>query len=234
MAEALFVQARSAPLVRSLVERSAGPPLTRQRLLAFYVPLAMTPLMTLMVQPLGAAAMSRMPHTLASLAAWPAVHGLVFLLRGIGMAFNEVVVRLIAEPGGPAVIRRVAWGMAATLMSILAIVAVTPLGRLWFESVSGLSGELAGLSRTALLLSILMPGYTVLQSWYQGSLVSAHKTRPIPEAVALYLFVSTVALGIGVAFWGGPGLHFVVPALTLAGLAQTGWLAIRSRAMGAI
>jgi hypothetical protein len=119
-------------------------------------------------------------------------------------------------------------------MTILAFVAVTPLGELWFESVSGLSSELADLSRTALLLSILMPGYAVLQSWYQGSLVSAHKTRPIPEAVAIYLVVSAGALGLGVALWDGPGLHFVVPALTLAGLAQTGWLAARSRAMGAL
>ena len=234
VAEALFVQARCAPLVRALAPTSEGAPLTRQRLLAFYVPLAMTPLMALLVQPLGAAAMSRMPHTLASLAAWPAVHGLVFLLRGVGLSFNEVVVRLVAEPGAAALLRRIAWRSAGALVAFLALVALTPLGGLWFETVSGLSSELADLSRTALLLSVLMPGYAVLQSWYQGSLLSAHRTRPVPEAVALYLAVSASALGLGVAVWAGAGLHFVIPALTLAGLVQTGWLAARSRALGVV
>jgi len=229
LAEALFVQLRAAPLVARLEPGPAGAPLTRRRLLAFYVPLAMTPLMTLLVQPLGAAAMSRMPLTLASLAAWPAVHGLVFLLRGIGLAFNEVVVRLVSEPGGAEVLRRVAWRSALGMVAFLAVVAITPLGALWFEWVSGLSSELTALSRTALLLSVLMPGYAVVQSWYQGGLVSAHRTRPIPEAVVLYLVVSAAALLVGVLVWEGPGLHFVVPALTLAGLTQTAWLALRSR-----
>ena len=44
--------------------------------------------MTLVIQPIGAAAMSRMPDALPSLACWPAVYGLVFLLRSLGFAFN--------------------------------------------------------------------------------------------------------------------------------------------------
>lgn len=229
LAEALFIQYRAAPLVRQLAPRPDGPPLTGSRLLAFYVPLALTPLMALLVQPLGAAAMSRMPHPLDSLAAWPAVHGFVFLLRGIGLSFNEVVVRLVPDPGGAPVLRRFAQRGAALLSGFLLLVALTPLGPLWFESISGLSPELADLSQTALLLSVLMPGYAMLQSWYQGRLVSAHRTRPIPEAVGVYLVFSAVLLGLGVAAWAGPGIHFVIPALTVAGIGQTVWLGLRSR-----
>ena len=75
-------------------------PLTRLGFLRFYVPLALTPLMTLIAQPIGAAAMNRMPDVLESTAAWPGVHGLVFLTRSAPLAFNEVVVALLGAPGG--------------------------------------------------------------------------------------------------------------------------------------
>jgi O-antigen/teichoic acid export membrane protein len=47
--------------------------------LRFYIPLALTSLLTLLVQPIGSAALSRMPGALESLAVWPVVSGLLFL-----------------------------------------------------------------------------------------------------------------------------------------------------------
>lgn len=229
--EALFVEFRARPLARELAAPAPGAaPLTRASFLAFYVPLAMTPLMTLLVQPIGAASMSRMPDTLSSLAAWPAVHGLVFLIRGVGLAFNEVVVRLMGEPDGVRVLQRTARSAALAMMGLLLLLALTPLGELWFVTISGLPDDLARMSRRALLLAALMPGYAVLQSWYQGALVHARKTRAVPEAVALYLIVSSTLLALGVAFWDGPGIYYTIPSLTIAGVTQTVWLWWRSRA----
>jgi len=41
--------------------------------LDFYIPLAMTSLLFLLAQPMGSAAISRMPMALESLAVWPVV-----------------------------------------------------------------------------------------------------------------------------------------------------------------
>ena len=56
---------------RPLPASPGGVGLTRAAFLHFYVPLALTPLIALVTQPIGAAAMAHMRDPLLSLAAWP-------------------------------------------------------------------------------------------------------------------------------------------------------------------
>ena len=109
-----------------------------------------------------------MPDALPSLAAWPVVYGLVFITRSLGFAYNEVVVALLDKPNGKISLLKFTRILAVTTVSILAVLALSPLGYYWFESVSGLSKQLSQLSSTTLLFAILMPGYQVYQSWYSG------------------------------------------------------------------
>lgn len=211
---------------------AAPPPLepfTWARFARFYVPLACTPLMTLLVQPMGAAAMNRMPNALSSVAAWPAVYGLIFMTRSAGFAFNEVVVTLVQRPGGLVALRRFGRLLAAATVTILALLAITPAGAFWFGTVSALPPELAAFSAAALGFGVLMPGYAVLQSLYQGALVRSRRTRGVTEAVAIYLVISAVLLWSAVTLEMGPGIQVALGAFTIAGLAQTGWLWWRSR-----
>ena len=229
--EALFIHACARPVVRERLAPAAPDeaPLTRRAFVGFYAPLAVTPLMTLAIQPIGAAAMGRMPESLASLAAWPAVHALVFLLRSPGMAFNEVVVSLAGDAESRRVLRRVAGFAAVALVLALAVFAATPLAKLWFAGVLGLTPRLTALARTGVALAVLMPGYQVLQSLFQGALVRAHTTRPITEAVALYAGCASVALFVGVRLAPAPGIAVAVVSFTVAGVLQTCWLWWRSR-----
>ncbi|NTV72533.1 MAG: AAA family ATPase, partial [Azonexaceae bacterium] len=50
---------------------TVSPAITLRSFLDFYIPLAMTSLLFLLAQPIGSAALSRMPNALASLAVWP-------------------------------------------------------------------------------------------------------------------------------------------------------------------
>ncbi len=200
----------------------------------FYVPLAFTPLITIVIQPIGAWAMSKMAQPLMSLAAWPAVYGLVFLTRSAGFAFNEVVVALAGRPGGVAALRRCGWWIGLGATSLLALLASTQLGVLWFGTVSGMSEEVTALAASAIVLALLMPGYAVAQSYYQGILVHAQRTRPITEAVVLYLLLSCLCLVLGVNLLDDvAGIYLALGSFTIAGLAQTAWLAVRRRALQA-
>lgn len=232
LAEAVFAGWRARGVVRERLVPAPeeGAPLTRGAFLRFYVPLALTPFISLAAQPLGAASMSRMPAALTSLAAWPAVHGLVFLVRSLGLAFNEVVVTLVARPGAVPALRRFGRRLALGTSGALALVALTPLARLWFAEVSDLDPVLATASERALVLAVLMPAATVLQSWFQGVLVERRRTRAVTESVALYLAIAATVLGAGVAAPRWPGLEVTVVAFTVAGLGQALWLAIRARA----
>jgi hypothetical protein len=197
--------------------------------LSFYIPLAMTSLLLLVTQPLGSAALSRMPLAISSLAAWPVVNGLIFMLRSLGMAYNEVVVALLDEPHSVKSLRRFAGYLTAAVTLGLLLVAATPLSSFWFEKVSALPPDLAYIARNAIWLGLLLPGLNVLQSWYQGVLVNSRKTRGITESVVIYLAASALVLGAGVIWGQATGLYIGIGAFTLSMVVQLGWLWYRSR-----
>jgi hypothetical protein len=229
MSEALFVGFQARRALRDLpAEDRAATPLTRGRFVRFYTPLAATSVLTMGMLPLATAAMSRMPLTMASLAAWPVVNGLTFTLRSLGFAFHEVVVAMLGRPTAFAALRRFAFILAGTVTGLLAVVAATPLSHFWFAGVSGLSAPLALLAGRALWIAIPLPAASVAQSWFSGILVNRHDTRGVSEAVTLQLVVCAIVLGAGVRWGGTAGIHVAVTATLVSTLAQQGWLARRS------
>jgi|TARA_B110000263_G_scaffold148585_1_gene128899 hypothetical protein len=214
-------------LKNTLPSTSKNTPINRSSFIKFYLPLAITPLMTLLIHPAGAAGMSRMPQALSSLAAWPVVYGLIFLTRSMGFAFNEVVVSLADKPEGLTQLRRFAKVLATSTMGILAIIAFTPLGGFWFSKVSGLSSNLVELSSITIMFAILMPGYQVYQSWYGGLLVHYHETRGISEAVMIYVGLALLGLYLGTFLANGPGIYWVINVFVISGLCQTFFLRYR-------
>lgn len=229
--EAVFAGLRARRVIECELKKAppVEEPLTLPSLVDFYVPLAMTSLLGLLAEPLKSAALSRLPRALDSLAVWTIVNGLVFLFRSFGMAYNEVAIALLDEPRSFQTLRRFMIILTTVVTALLVIVAATPLAMVWFAGVTGLRPELALFSRRALWAALLMPGITVLQSWYQGLIVHSRRTRGITEAVAVYLLVS-IAILVGGVLWGGAaGLYVGLAALSIGRLAQAGWLWYRSR-----
>jgi hypothetical protein len=141
-------------------------------------------MMALLVQPIGTSAISRMPYALQSLAVWPVVNGLLFVLRSLGIAYNEVVVSLLDRPGSVRALRRFALRLAALTSTALLLIALTPLGGLWFARVTALSAPLAQMASQSLFFALILPALSVYQSWYQGVLLHSRRTAGISESVA--------------------------------------------------
>jgi hypothetical protein len=234
ISEAVFVGLRVRPVVRGPVQQVPAPkqPITFLPFLRFYVPLAMTSLLLLLSQPLGAAAMSRMPRALDSLAVWPVVSGVIFMFRSLGMAYNEVVVALVDTPRAQEELKRFTLLLLAGTSLALALMAGTPLARLWFQGLSALPAHLASLALGALWIALPIPGLTVLHSWYQGILVNSRHTRGVTEAVACFLLITGGLLLAGVRWAQWNGLYVAVAALAVGAAAQAAWL--RRRAAPAI
>jgi hypothetical protein len=229
--EALYVGLYVRPILRDKVQYAerVEPALTFQDFTAFYIPLAMTSLLNLLMQPIGSAALSRMPQALVSLAVWPVVSGLTFMFRSLGIAYNEVVVAMLDEPRSTYNLRRFAIVLVGLTTLLLLLIAATPLSMFWFRQVSALSPALAELARTSLWLALPIPALNVLQSWYQGALVHKRSTRAISEAVASSLVASSLALVAGVIWGQMAGLYIGMAGFALGNLAQTIWLWHRSR-----
>lgn len=231
MSEAAYAGWAVRPILRSEVRYAppSEPQLTWGAFFAFYIPLVLTSLLTLIANPLGSAALSRMPRSIASLAVWSVVTGFVFMLRSTGIAFNEVVVALLEEPGSYPALKRFASLLSWSTTAFLALVAATPLSAIWFENISALPPELSQMARQGLWLALPLPALSVLQSWYQGAILYGRKTRGITESVAVFLLTTAAILIAGVAANRIAGLYVGLAGLSAAMATQTGWLWLRAR-----
>lgn len=231
LVEAAFVGLRVQPILngRLRLARPVEPPLTLRGFVDFYIPLAMTSLLALLMTPIGSAGQSRMPNALESLAAWPVVSGLVFMFRSTATAYNEVVVALLDEPGAWRNLRRFTGLLVALVTGIMLLIAATPLSDFWFRTLSGLSPSLADLAHRSLWFALPLPALNAAYSWYQGAIVHSRHTRGITEAVVLYLVLTSALLAVGVAWGQATGIFVAWAAIGVGTLVQTVWLWHRSR-----
>lgn len=231
VSEAIYAGLRVRPVLRDQL-RPAPPaeqPLTLRTFLNFYTPLAMMALMGMLVQPIGSAALSRMPAAIDSLAVWSVVSGFLFLFRSLGFSYNEVVIALLDEPRAAHNLRRFATWLAILTTTALLIITATPLATVWFERVSGLNPQLVALAQAGLWIALPIPGLTALQKWYEGTIVHSRRTRGITEAVTIFLLTDSAILWAGVAWRQMAGLYVGLVAFVIGVLAQTVWLWRRSR-----
>lgn len=211
---------RSAPLIAEL--------LTTQAFISFYIPLVLTSLLSFLVQPLTSAAVSRMPLAVESLAVWPAVSGLVFMFRSLGIAFNEVVVALLEKSGSYLPLRRYTRNLALVITGLILLFTITPLSAIWFKRVTALPTQLAELAEQAMWLALPLPALATIQSWYQGRLLHHHKTRAISEAVVIYLVSTSLVFMVGILWGKTTGVFIGMGGLTISMLVQTIWLRLRT------
>lgn len=223
ISEAFYAGFRVRPVLEKQVrpEAPASDPLTLRTFIDYYFPLVMTSLLTLLIQPLGSAAISRMPQALASLAVWPVLSGLVFVFRSFGMAYNEVVISLLDQPKAHQSLKRFTFYLAFFTTAILLLVGCTPLSGVWFMKISALNPELSSLAATALWFALPLPALNAFQSFYQGQLLHFRRTRGITASVGVFLIVACSLLWGGVLWGGANGLYVGWLAFSIGGIFQT-------------
>ncbi len=230
--EAIYAGLAVRPVLRNELKLAppVEPPLTLRVFMAFYVPLVMTSLLTMIARPIISAGLSRMPEALASLAVWPVISSFSFLLSSLGVAYNEVVVALLDESCAVRNLRRFTTWLAGILTAVILLVAATPLSGLWFGWIVGLSPELTRLASNSLWLLLPVPALSVLNSWFQGTILHGRNTRGITEAVAVYL-AANASIMVGGIYLGGQttGLYIGTASFAIATAAQMAWLWLRSR-----
>ena len=167
----------------------------------FYYPLALTSMIGLTVQPMLTFFMGRAPAPIESLAVFPVVHALSFLFRSLGLSFQEVALALLGRNHEhlPELAKFAMWLATGTSVA-MGLVAFTPLSTVWFETVSGLSPDLAAFALTPVRILAPIPALSVFLSLERAILIQARRTHPITVATAIEI------AGIAVLFvifgWG--------------------------------
>ncbi|MEZ4664591.1 MAG: hypothetical protein R2911_44230 [Caldilineaceae bacterium] len=230
IAEAAYAGIQARPVLRDSL-RQAPPlaePLTLPIFRTFYLPLVMTSLLQIAVQPVVTAALSRMPHPLDSLATWPVLYGLIIMFMSVSMASIEAVVVLLEEPGAPVLLRRFMTRLALTVSGLLILLNATPLAELWFTRISALPEALIHPAHMALWLALPIPALAAFEALFQGALMHRRRTRGITEAVLVGLTLIGCVLVIGVLWGELPGIYVGMLALSLGYVGRASWLWRRS------
>jgi hypothetical protein len=178
---------------------SGEPPLTTRAIVAFYYPLALTSVLSLITLPVITFFMSHAHRPIESLAVLPVVTSFVFLFRSGGFAHQEVVVALagpLREHAGA--IRSVTLLLGGLASGGLAVVALTPLADLWFESVSGLAPELAAFAIAPTRVLLLLPALEYLLSYQRGRLILDRRTRVVTAGTAIEAAAIGLCLAVGI------------------------------------
>jgi hypothetical protein len=165
--EALAARAMANRTVVELVATAGtGNPLSYRSIATFYYPLALTTVLALGLQPIVTFFMGHAPAPLRSLAVLPVVSSLVFIFRALGLAYQEVGIALIGDEfENYQPLRRFAFLLGVGVTVGLGIIAWTPLARVWFHDVSGLSPELTDFAIVPARLLVVIPALTVLLSF---------------------------------------------------------------------
>jgi hypothetical protein len=229
LAVGVVVEATYAHLAaRRTVARQFGPaapPATDRRLsygelVRFHTPLAASTLLYLMTQPIISAALSRLPNPELALAAWPVASGLLFITRAPILALPEVIIALIDTPGSRAALRQFTLRLGLVCLAVLAALAFTPLGRVYFGTLIGVNDTLAGLAGAGLRVAVLLPLVMAWQSWFRGALTAQRATPAITLAMVANVAMMATVLAAGVRLQA-PGIVLAAAALLASTSAET-------------
>lgn len=199
--------------------------LTIKEIIKFYYPLALTSLLTLGIQPFVTffIGQSRMP--LESFAVMPVVTSFVFIFRGLGLSYQEVVVALIGDDmSGFDQLKKFGINLASILAGALILIAFTPLAEIWFRDVSGLSSSLTEFAKLPLMIMSFFPAFTVLISFQRAVLVKANETKQITYGTAIEFIGIIIVVAICIKYFSLVGAVAATIAFVIGRMAACGYL----------
>jgi hypothetical protein len=204
VAEAAAARFMAASTVRELIagalDRPEHPEIRYRDIASFYLPLALTSMIALTVQPMLTFFMGRSVAPVQSLAVFPVVHALGFFFRSFGLAFQDAAIALMGERFEHLrALGRFATSLGLVTSVAIALVAFTPLSHVYFVTISGLTPELTSIALIPARLIVPLPALTALLAFQRAILVEGRRTRHITVASAVELV--TIALVFAILAW---------------------------------
>lgn len=219
------------PIIKEKIPKNPDPSqvLGWRKMIGFYYPLALTSFITLAARPILTAGLGRAPDPLESLAAWPVINSLLFVFHSIALSYQEVAVSLLPTPAAYAKLRRFTLFIAAALGVLFLLVNITPLRRLWYVYVAGLTSELLPFTKIPTLILVLLPVAGSFISWYRGILVTKRQTPIITQAVLVNGAVLAAIMLTGARFLPVPGVITAAAAFAGAFIVESVFLRVRTK-----
>lgn len=211
VAEAVYTYRVSRPDVNSLLDTprpTHRPPLTYSQVARFHLPLAVTSLITMLVNPAIERGLASMPNATQSLAAWPIILSIIWFMRAGGMAYQEVVISLDDSEQRHRILRNFTIRLGFSLSLIMLLFVATPLAQVYLGVVLGVTADLQALVIAGAQAAFLLPLLTTLHSYFRALLMLSNRTAAIYQAISLGFALTAIIVWGGIAL----GLHGILAA----------------------
>ncbi len=220
-----FMASRAVEEIRQAPPLAESEQLTVRRITDFYIPLALTSVISLAVHPLVTYFLGRSQLALESLAIFPVVTSVAFIFRSTSLSYQEVAIAFLDDRRENfRRLARFATALGVTANLGLMLIAFTPLSAIWFHDISGLSQELSELSVLPLRILSFMPFFSVLLSFQRSIMVYGRHTRPVTVACAVEVVGILAVLFVGIHVLDLVGAVAATTALLLGRLAGNAYL----------
>lgn len=231
ISEAVATTLFAVPTLRLRLPGEAGlgeAPLGQRAIWQFHAPLAATTLLTLLAQPMTAAALARLENPVRTLAAWPVAYMALLVIRGSGLAYQEITVAESRSADAAEPLRRFAWmlGLAGVACATLAV--VTPLLGWYLETVVHAPRDIHVLVATGVGVGCATPLFTALGAWARGRLMAAGMTPFVYRGMVWSLGALAALLLLGVAL-GLPPMWVAAGAMTVSAGVEYAYLGYAAR-----
>lgn len=217
--EAYFIRWRSSIVMRELTSNPlpGDKSLSLREMNKFYVPLAVSSVVNIGVQPVLTFFLAQCLDSVQALAVWPVLMSFQFIFMGPTIAFQDIVIAHRHEDEGNGTV--LGWFglcIAIGLGSLAVAFLLSPFYEVWFVQMVGLTPELSrymfGASTFAIALSLL--GTWV--SWLRGVHTLEHSTRQIFIGSSIELFSTFMIMWTFVEYSVFPGAFAGILSFTIA------------------
>ncbi len=233
MAGVLTEAAYTTLAIRSILHHELAPdklpadgnPLSYHELFWFHLPLALTSVLLLLVQPMVNASLARLPNPLISLAAWPILFQITLMARAGALALPEVVIALSDKPNSFMPVRKFTASFTLVITGLMLLFSVTPLASFYIFVVQDMTLVVGSLIRSSVIYFLFFPALATIISWLRGLLINKRVTTAVNVGMAINLVITAVVLLTGLYFqW--VGIFIAALAFNLAAVGEIlylGW-----------
>ncbi len=220
------VMAREAVRVIENSSSNASSSLDMGGVRRFYVPLALTSVLGMAVNPMLVFFMGHFSAYLESLAVFPVVDSFVFQFRSPGFSYQEIGIALIQNSRARLAKVRV-FGYALMLITtvLLAVVAWSPLlYQVYTIFPYRLQEDLAHFALAPTRILMLLPALSVLYSMQRAVLISQNHTQQVSTSTLVEVLSIVAVLIVEVAFIPGNGAEAAAWALVVGRVIANAYL----------
>jgi len=187
----------------------------------FCSPTILASVVSQLMMPLGSAVLFRLPESRLSLIVWPAITGLLQLIRTAGLSLIELTASCGDNPKNRATILKFSNRISIFLLVFLLVFVFSGIAENYFSIFAGLEKEYAKFASATLAYAIFYPAIEPRLWYLTGVSYALKKTNLVAKAtfVAVGLGFALYFIGLNQSFLSGAA--FLLVLFTICTLAET-------------